>query len=339
VANPLAGQGRPDRSLDVSARRLVAANTGRTDSGGHTRRRVHSGAPVATPVFAASNRCRQLLLQAHDQTVRLGERLEPGQLFVGQLRGRPGRTTRGQRLRPARHPGPPPLIRRLRRHFQQLCDLDRRPTLGSRATATSVVGAASRVKKASTCGSSRPADRTAHAAAAAAARRHAAGSAAKIRSTRSRSTEASLLVTHIPSKSCRPTPSHNSRARSRQQAHPGCLHQPPRFRRTRTRHGTRPGPSPASPLQRTALHDGPRQPFGPPHPARNAVKSRLRRVPTSADPRPQVRISQTPDAAAAATSRGKGDQPVPPGPPSPPAATTVLWLRSTRGAHNRPRWT
>ena len=51
---------------------------------------------------------------------------QPGQLLVRQFRIRARDTLRGQSLHAAGHPDPPPLIRRLRRHFQSPSDLDRR---------------------------------------------------------------------------------------------------------------------------------------------------------------------------------------------------------------------
>jgi hypothetical protein len=43
--------------------------------------------------------------------------------------------------------------------------------------------------------------------------------------------------------------------------------------------------------------------------------------------------------AAANGPPGQRPLPLPAGPPRPPATPTVLWLRSTHGAHHRPHWT
>jgi len=67
-------------------------------------------------VLAVAGRCRALL-EADP---------EPGQLLVRQLRIRARGPFGGQSWCAAGNPNPPPLIRRLRRHFQLLRDLDRR---------------------------------------------------------------------------------------------------------------------------------------------------------------------------------------------------------------------
>ena len=85
------------------------------EQSGDQRHHPHQG---PTLILAVAGRCRPAF-QPFPQ---------PSQLLVRQFWIRARGALRAQSLRAAGNPGPPPLIRRLRRHFQPLSDLDRRHT-------------------------------------------------------------------------------------------------------------------------------------------------------------------------------------------------------------------